>query len=406
VFDSLKRAFSSDDPSRDFAGELARLDESLDARRDELEAKRQARLQALFPQGPVEGWGPQRFPELDPLNFEDDQGESWLITVATRIIDNFPGSETLLSQLDTTLRAFSDANHLRVEPEGPYAQLLTWRDEILHSWDLQLTDPDVPIYVASGAGGCKVVGCSRPFVILDTATLDALDEPTQRFLLATTLGHLFFGNLKIFSFHRLMETLDKLPSMGGLITRGLGMIPVVGNTISRGIEIARSVNNQVIRKTNLVVGMRQHLLCDRLAVLSLGDPEPARRYFSHTVLPSVESAVLHPRLVAQGRLIRESFERGEVDLQMMSVVGPTAGFSAWRAYKLEAWVSDEAYAQLGKGLYVTRSRLEEYRRTHRKLEDEIKALESKLLDLHERREKVQAELTARVAQGAAGQEPA
>ena len=394
MFDSLKRAFQDDSTPRDLEVELARIDEQLDARRDDLEAMRQARLEALFPTGPAEGWQPGRYPELDPLNFEDGETESWLITVATRIIDNFPGSETLLSQLDTTLRAFSDANHLQVEAEGPYSQFLTWRDEILGAWGLPTDDP-CPIYVAP-SGGSRVVGCSNPFVILDALTLASLDEAGQRFVLATTLGHLFFGNLKIFSFHRLMETLDKLPSMGGIITRGLGMIPVVGNTISRGIELARSVNNQVIRKTNLVVGMRQHLRCDRLAVLAAGDATPARHYLA-SMVHGKEPDVVFPRLVAQGRRIHERFEKGEVDLHMMSVVGPTAGFPAWRAYKLETWLGSEEYERLIKGLYVTRTRVREYQRTHKKLEEDIRQLEGKLLELHEKREKLQAELTAQAA---------
>jgi hypothetical protein len=393
VFESLRRAISGDGSERrvELEAERVRLREALDQRRGMLEEKRRTRVQALFPQGKVPGSGDGRFPELDPFNFEEVEEQSWLVAVATRIIDGFPGSEALLSQLDATFRSFSDSNHYRVVPDGPWADLLTWRDAALRAWDLER---DVPIYIALG-GGMRVLGCKEPFVVLDRAGLEGLDPDEVRFLLTACLGHVFFGNLRIFAFHRLMELLDKMPSMSGLVMRGLGMIPAIGNTISRGLELARSVNDQMIRKTNLVVGLRQHILCDRLAVLGLGSTAPAQRYLVRAVL-GVQSkeagAAAHARLVDQGREVHERLTLGQVDLHMLSIVGPTASFAAYRAFKLQQWSEDERSQRIAQGLYVTRSRLSEYRRTHRTLEEEIRFLEGRVLELHEKLAKVEEEL--------------
>ncbi|MCW8139652.1 MAG: hypothetical protein KIT58_12210 [Planctomycetota bacterium] len=395
MFESLRRAISGEPTDRraELFAERGRVVEALEQRRAMLEDKRRTRVEALFPEGPVPGAGAGRFPDLDPFNFEEAEEQSWLVAVAQRIIDGFPGSEALLSQLDATFRGFSDANHYRVVEGGPWERLLAWRDATLRAWDIER---EVPLYLSAG-GGARVLGCKEPFVVLDHVALVGLDDEEVRFVLATTLGHLFFGNLRIFSFHRLMEVLDKMPSMSGLIARGLGMIPAIGNTISRGIELARSVNDQVIRKTNMVVGLRQHLLCDRLAALALGDAGPAQRYFVHLVLGQTaagpdEVAAAHRRLVEQGRALHERLIEGKIDLHMLSIVGPTAAFAAYRAFKLDEWRRDDRSARIARGLYVTRTRLLEYRRSHRALEDEIRFLEGRVLELHERLAKVDEEL--------------
>jgi hypothetical protein len=395
VFESLKRAISGDAAERraELEAERVRLREALEQRRAMLDEKRRTREQALFPEGPVPGAGDGRYPELDPFNFEESEEQSWLVAVASRIIDGFPGGEALLSQLDATYRAFSDSNHYRVVPGGPYEELLGWRDAALRAWDV---DRDVPIYVAYG-GGTRVLGCKEPFVVFDRLGAEGLPSDELHFLLAGCLGHVFFGNLRIFAFHRLMELLDKMPSMSGLIARGLGMIPAIGNTISRGLELARSVNDQMIRKTNLVVGLRQHILCDRLAVLGLGSTAAAERYLVRSVLgalPDARLADAHARLVDQGREVHERLTEGKVDLHMLSIVGPTAPFAAYRAFKLRQWSHDERSARISRGLYVTRSRLSEYRRTHRALEDDIRFLESRVLELHEKLARIDEELRA------------
>ena len=395
VFDTLRRALSGDDASREEAlrAELRRLDEALDKRRGMLEARKASRLEALYPQGPVAGSGEGRFPGLDPVNFEEGEDEGWLVAIATRLIDRFPGSEALLSQLDTTLLASCTANHLRLVPEGPWAELCGWRDEVLGAWDQA---EDVPLYLGSASGGAEVLGCARPVLVLDRLHLDALEADEQRFLLATTLAHLFFGNLRIFAFHRAMKVLDELPSMTSLISRGIGLIPVVGATISRGIELARTVNNQLIRKTAAVVRARQTLRCDKLAALALGGPEPGLRYMARAALGPKGLEVI-PRLIAQGAEVQEQLDRHALDVHLLSIVEARSGFYAWRMHRLAQWEGSEPCQRLRQGLYVTRERLSEFRRTHKTLEDEIKALEGRIVELIEQREKTAAELEGLLA---------
>lgn len=392
MFDTLRRALSGDEATREEAlkADLRRLDEALDKRRGMLEARKASRLEALYPQGPVEGSGRGRFPGLDPVNFEEGEDEGWLVAIATRLIDRFPGSESLLSQLDTTLLGSCAANHLRLSGEGPWAELSSWRDEVLGAWDLHL---DVPLYMGAASGGAEVLGCARPVIVLDRVHFDGLEADEQRFLLATTLGHLFFGNLRIFAFHRAMKFLDELPSMTSLISRGIGLIPVVGATISRGIELARTVNNQLIRKTAAVVRARQTLRCDKLAALALGGPEPGLRYLARAALGPKGLEVI-PRLIAQGAEVQEQLDRHALDVHLLSIVDSRAGFHAWRMHRLAQWDGSEPAQRLRQGLYVTSDRLQEFRRTHKSLEDEIRALEGRIVELIEQREKTAAELDA------------
>ena len=401
MFESLKRALGGQEGDRlvEIERELERTADGIQAREAQLASERASRQVALFPQGPVEGAREGRYPGLHPFTFEEEEPQSWLVTAATGIIDNFPGGEGLLSQLDATFLAFAEANHLQVEEQGPYADLARWQEEILRAWDLELK---VPVFVARQER-CEVLGCRTPFVVLGRYLLDALEPDEQRFVLATCLAHVFFDNLRIFAFYRLFEMLDKLPSMTSLIARGLGMIPGVGNTISRGFELARSLNQQVIRKTNLVVGQRQHVLCDRLATLATGDQEAGQRVLSKLALGGAAQSdpALRAQLIAQGQRVAERFARREVDLAMLAIVGPSANFAAWRAHKLDAWYRSERAERLREGYYVTHDRLAEYRRSHQTLEAEIARLEARLVELHRRQEKLNEERSALLAQRAA-----
>lgn len=393
MFDQLRRAFSGDSDQRraKLEAELARVTMAIEKRSESLDTLRRNRFQALFPDGAVDGAGDGRYPDLDPINFEEGEQDSWLVSMATQVIDRFPGGDVLLSQLDTSLRAFSDANHFRVVPQGPYAELLTWRDELLGACGVTA---DVPLFIRADGLGAEVAGNNAPFLILQRSLLDALDPEARRYYLASFLGHIFFGNLRIFSFHKLMSIIDKLPSMSGLITRGLGMLPGIGNTISRGFELARTVNNQLIRRTNLVVGMRQKVICDRLAVLLLEDAEPARRFLTHLAWGKEGGDGFYAQLCEQGRTLNEQLIKHEIDLHMLSVIGPTAQFAAWRAFQLEEFLASETYTRIKQGHYVTRARLRDYKLAHKTLEEEIHRLTQRIAELSQRQEKLAAELAA------------
>lgn len=402
MFDSLKRALTGESPDRlqEVERELVKVDDAIQARESQLDECRASRQEALFPEGPVEDAGQGSFPGLHPFTFEEEVPETWLVAAATGIIDKFPGSETLLSQLDATFNAFSEANHLRVEPDGPFAHLAEWQGEILRAWDIDL---QVPVFVARQER-CEVLGCRDPFVVLGRYMLDVLEPEEQRFLLAASLGHVFFGNLRIFAFYRLFEMLDKLPSMTRVIARGLGMIPGVGNTISRGLELAMSLNQQVIRKTNLVVGQRQHVLCDRLATLAFDDQDAAQGTLAKLAIGGelAKDPGVRERLIKQGQRVNERFKAREIDLTMLSIVGPGANFAAWRAYQLDSWFKSPRAQRIREGYYVTHERLAAYRLSHQTLEAEIVRLEARLVELHERRAKLDSELIQLKANREAG----
>lgn len=405
MFDSLKRALSGESPDRldEVKRELVKVADAIVARESQLDEYRASRQEALFPEGPVDKCSPGSYPGLHPFTFEEEEPETWLVAAATGIIDKFPGSETLLSQLDATFNAFSEANHLRVEPDGPFAHLAEWQKEILATWDMDL---EVPVFVARQERS-EVLGCRDPFVVLGRYMLDVLTPDEQRFLLAASLGHVFFGNLRIFAFYRLFEMLDKLPSMTRVIARGLGMIPGVGNTISKGLELAMSLNQQVIRKTNLVVGQRQHVLCDRLATLAFDDQEAAQGTLAKLALGGelARDPAVRERLIKQGQRVGERFESREIDLTMLSIVGPGANFAAWRAYKLDSWFKSPRAQRIRQGYYVTHERLAAYRLSHQTLEAEISRLEGRLVQLHERQDKLNTELVQLEANKEAGPEP-
>lgn len=388
----INRALSSSEAERveKLRVQIRDLELEADRKRARLEARQQQKLEILYPEKPVDGYKPGRFPDLHPLNFAERHEESWLVGVATGIIDNFPGSSALLSQLDTTLQAFSESNHLRVLPGGPYDELLAVRDRLLLSYGLEV---EVPIYI-NYLQRSDIVGCSTPFMVLDHATLSGLEDAERDVLVAIQLGRIFFGNLKIFAFYRLMGFLDKLPSVARLLSKGLGMIPGIGNTISRGFELARSVNDNLIRKTNLVIGLQTALRCDRLAYLTLEDPAAYERLLVKMSFGSSmpKNEAIPDALAAQGQKVNEMFEAGDIDLHMMGVLGPEARFAAYRIHKMRRWQASERAGKIRDGFYVTGERVKEFQRAHAGLEKAIKSEEKALFDLEEQAQKLKTEL--------------
>lgn len=371
-------------------GRIREVDMRLDRKRAIMEKRLEQRFEALYPQAPIDGFSPDHYNDLDPLNFALPGEENWLVTLANRIIDNFPGGQSMLSQLDNTLRAFSESNHYRVVEGGPYAHLLDEKRRILHVYDL---DIEVPIFISLGGGSC-VEGLSEPFIVLDRLQIDSLTADEQSVVLATKLAHLFFGNLKIFAFHRLMGILDHIPSVASLVQKGLGLIPTFGNTISKGFELARTVNDNLIRKTNLVIGLQTHLRCDRLASLAFDDPERithvlAKTYHSRNVTqyPSMIDSFLK-----QGQRVEEMFQSGQVDMNMMAVLGPKHDFPAYRAFKFHDWYKQERAQKLRQGFYVTSSKVAEFTELHSQLNRDIQSSKAQVYELEEELQKLRNRL--------------
>lgn len=379
---------------------IRKLDLELDRKRARFEARLQQKLDLLRPAETVPGYSRDHYAGLDPINFARPGEESWLAGVATGIINKFPGADALLSQLDQTLLAYSEANHIRVMPDGPYDELLEVRDRILRVYDITA---EVPIFL-SWAKGSDVLGCTAPFVVLDKFTLDGMTPEEREALLATKLAHLFFGNLRIFAFHRLMGLLDKMPSVAGLVQKGLGMIPTIGNTISRSIEIARSVNDNLIRKTNLIIGLQNHMRCDRLALLALNDERAlqrvlVRRCYGRLPTDEIDEAAFIDQLVDQGERVETIFREGRADMHMLAVIGPDAEFAPYRLYKIEEWRRLEECARIRDGYYVTSSEVERFQHTHRQLERDIATEESRVFELEEELARLRARLERLVLVG-------
>jgi uncharacterized coiled-coil protein SlyX len=369
---------------------IREIELQLERRRAILAARYQQRIDALYPKERQSDWRPEHYEDLAPINFATAGEESLLASVANSVIDRFPGGQTLLSQLDLSLRAFTEANCIEISTETPYSELLAARDRIARAFDLELRPP---LFVGSGCGN-EVRGCSDPIIVLDRLTLDGLEPIERELFLATQLGHFYFGNLKIFAFHRLMGILDKLPSMAGFLQKGLGMIPGFGNTISRSFELARAVNDNLIRRTNMVIGLQNHLRCDRLALLVARSPQPLLGLFTKLAYGSASGK--HPELIqavlTQGARVSERFQRGEVDMHMLGLLGPSASFAAFRAHKLNQWAESEPAKRILEGFYITRRRLREFEAQHASLESEIEREEARVFELEEELSKARSKL--------------
>ena len=368
---------------------ITELELELERKRACLEAKQKRKLELLTPARVAPGYSPEAYRGLDPINFIESSEQSWLTSVADSIVDNFPGGEGLLSQLDATLLTLSEANHFRVSPGGPYAELLDARDRLCRLFDLA---HEIPVFL-SGDGLSELRGYARPFLVLDRSFLAILEAREREALLATLLGQLLFSEHKLFAFHRLMDVLDKLPSVGTLVQKSLGMLPAVGNTIARGFELARSVNEKLIRKSNLVLGLQNQLRCDRLALLSQDDPRVLTSLFTKLCFgaDAGDHASLESQLLSQGERV-ESLLRSSVDMNMLAILAPRSHFAALRCFRLRAWRSRAQVEQLKQGRYITRDDVAAFSKRHKQLEKGLEAEHTRVYELEVELDKLRVKL--------------
>lgn len=90
------------------------LESQFDRRQAILTVKIQQRRDFLDQEHKVEGHSAEHYPDLDPINFTEAGEESLLATIAQQIIERFPGSQGLLSQLDQSLHAFCESRDFRL----------------------------------------------------------------------------------------------------------------------------------------------------------------------------------------------------------------------------------------------------------------------------------------------------
>ncbi len=187
-----------------------------------------------------------------------------------------------------------------------------------------------PLYVQQGYQlNAFAYGMQQPFIVLNSLTVDALDDDELRFVLGHEIGHVLSGHALYLT---MMTVLYRLSLMG---------FPIVGLA-------ARAV---------LMALMEWHrkaeLSCDRAGILAVQDTGPALR----TMLRFAGGEPGQTNLgdfLAQAEEYRETGDLADQVFKVLNVLALTHPAPVLRAAEMRTWFESGAYERIVAGEYHRR----------------------------------------------------
>lgn len=187
-----------------------------------------------------------------------------------------------------------------------------------------------PLYVQQGyVLNAFAYGMQQPFIVLNSLTVDALDDDELRFVLGHEIGHVLSGHALYLT---MMTVLYRLSLMG---------FPIVGLA-------ARAV---------LMALMEWHrkaeLSCDRAGILAVQDTGPALRTMLRFAGGDAEQTNLGDFL-AQAEEYRETGDLADQVFKVLNVLALTHPAPVLRAAEMRTWFESGAYERIVAGEYRRR----------------------------------------------------
>ena len=270
------------------------------------------------------------FTDISPASWEHPADRAALQTLRA-----LPGFDLLIKRTagaigERGIRLMFQANAVRVQVDQ-FASLHRAMNEVKVTLDFR---DDVPIFVSQAPWfNAGAYGVEKPFIVVNSATLDLLDERELRVLLAHELGHVMSG-------HALYHTMLVLILAFGLrrlpLLAGIGLVP-----IRLGLQ-------EWSRKSELSA--------DRAGLLGSQDPEAALSMFLKASGGSITTK--HElNVAAYARQVEEYEENEGVDtvFKFLNLLDRSHPFHTLRAAELKRWGSSPEYAKILAGDYRRRS---------------------------------------------------
>lgn len=243
------------------------------------------------------------------------------------------GFDTLLKAMsglfnERAVRLVFLGSAVRVD-ERQFATLHRLLGEVARTLDA----PELPeLYVAANpVPNALTIGMNKPFIVLNSGTIDLLDEDELRFVIAHELGHAMSG-------HAVYQTLlQRLIQLSGV----LSAIPVG----SLGVRAIMAALYEWSRKSELSA--------DRAGLLATQDPATAFRVHMQMASGGHLDDLDTTSFFAQGQEYDDADLRDSV-LKLLLIENRSHPFAVSRATELRRWVDSGEYTRILSGDYPRR----------------------------------------------------
>jgi Zn-dependent protease with chaperone function len=194
---------------------------------------------------------------------------------------------------------------------------------------------EVPeLYVAANPVlNAMTIGMNKPFIVLNSALVDLLDEEELRFVVAHELGHAISG-------HAVYKTLLlRLLSLSGV----LNAVPLGG----LGLRAIIAALNEWSRKSELSA--------DRAGLLATQDPATAFRVHMQLASGGHLADLDTTSFFAQGQEYLDAGDLRDSVLKLLLIENQSHPFAVVRAAELRRWVDSGEYTGYLGGAYPRRT---------------------------------------------------
>ncbi|TDV39709.1 M48 family metallopeptidase [Actinophytocola oryzae] len=226
-------------------------------------------------------------------------------------------------------RLFTLASTIRVG-QKQYPKLNRLRVDCAETLDLD-TVPD--LYVARHpVANAYAIGIDKPFIVLTTGIVEALDNESLRVVVGHEVGHILSGHSVLRTL--LMRLLRLQANVQWMALGALGLRAVIAALM------------EWYRKAELT-GDRAGLLCSQ-------DPAAALRAHVYLAGGTSMDDIDIPEFMAQAKEYEEVDDIRDSILKLMTVETMSHPFSVVRAAQLQRWAASEEYRAILAGDYLRR----------------------------------------------------
>lgn len=224
------------------------------------------------------------------------------------------------------IRLAFQANALRVT-ERQYARIHGLYQDVLETLDVE----EYPLYVSqTPLANAGAYGMDQPFIILNSGTVNLLDDEELAFILGHEVGHIVSGHVL---YRTMMVLLIQLAGLG---------FPIVG-LAARAVLIAL-----------LEWSRKSELSCDRAGLLSIQNADVAMTAMMKMAGGGAAEELSLGEFVQQAEDYREGGDVADHVFKVLNLLGVTHPFWVLRLSEIRTWIESGEYDRIVSGEYDRR----------------------------------------------------